>query len=355
MGDPSENTINDLLASFLRNQGFRITTQPTSRTPSGRRTPDFELLNGGSVYGEGEWDSKYIDGFNQAIEFGDIPGSEGYFLIGYPDELKDSIRQQRLVTSSPEVLLSGVTFRGVFKLKGTPSSLFRGTVQSIVGWLKSSIERKRLEEPSEFVKLMGDIVRGLTDYLPMKAEYPSLFEHIIATIPKEKGALEIAKKASAFLLLNQVVFYSILKKRGLKPIDHEKLKVPAELYTVYFKKVVDEIDYNAIFDFDVASLFPIKSLQFIKDMVRIVSEIQPEDFTRDLLGNIFHSLIPLEVRKPVAAYYTNPMAARLLAKLAIDNSNATVADFACGSGTLLMSAYERKEELLSHPFSLNTQ
>jgi hypothetical protein len=89
-------------------------------------------------------------------------------------------------------------------------------------------------------------------------------------------------------------------------------------------------------------------------MVRIVSEIQPEEFTRDLLGNIFHSLIPLEVRKPVAAYYTNPMAARLLAKLAINDQNATVADFACGSGTLLMSAYERKEELLDHPFSLET-
>jgi type I restriction-modification system DNA methylase subunit/site-specific recombinase XerD len=201
---------------------------------------------------------------------------------------------------------------------------------------------------------MGDIVQGLTDYLPMKAKYPSLFEHIIATIPREKGELEIAKKASAFLLLNQIVFYSILKKRGLKPIDYESLKDPAELYTTYFKQVVDEIDYNAIFNFDVASLFPRKSLQYIKDMVRIVSEIQPEEFTRDLLGNIFHSLIPLEVRKPVAAYYTNPMAARLLAKLAINEASSTVADFACGSGTLLMAAYERKGELLNNKFTIDT-
>jgi type I restriction-modification system DNA methylase subunit len=40
------------------------------------------------------------------------------------------------------------------------------------------------------------------------------------------------------------------------------------------------------------------------------------------------------------------MAARLLARLAIDDSEATVADFACGSGTLLVAAYERKKELL---------
>jgi hypothetical protein len=326
MPDPTENTVNDLLASFLRNNGVKITTQPSARISGYRRTPDFEAMDGGVVYGEGEWASKYINGFNQAIEFGDIPGSVGYFLIGYPDDLKNSIRQQRLGTSSPEILLSGAVFRAVFKLKGMPSSLFRGTAQELVGWFKNSIEKKRREEPGEFVKLMGDIVQGLTDYLPMKAEYPSLFEHIIASIPKEKGELEIAKKASAFLLLNQVVFYSILKKRGLEPIDYESLKDPAELYTIYFKKVVDDIDYNAIFNFDVASLFPRKSLQYIRDMVRIVSEIQPEEFTRDLLGNIFHSLIPLEVRKPVAAYYTNPMAARLLAKLAIYDPNSTVTD-----------------------------
>lgn len=353
MGDPTENTINDLLANFLRNNGIKITTYPSTRIPSARRTPDFEVLDGGLVYGEGEWESKYIEGFNQAIEFGDIPGSIGYFLIGYPEELKDSIRQQRLVTSKPEVLLSGVAFRGVFKIKGMPSSLFRGNITEIVDWIKSGIQRKRREEPSEFIKLMGNIVQGLTDYLPMKADYPSLFEHIIASIPKGKGELEVARKASAFLLLNQVVFYSILRKRGLQPINYESLQVPAELYTVYFKKVVDEVDYNAIFDFDVASLFPKKSLQFIKDMVRIVSEIQPEEFTRDLLGNIFHSLIPIEVRKPVAAYYTNPMAARLLAKLAIYEPNSTVADFACGSGTLLMAAYERKAELVDRPFALD--
>jgi len=351
MVDPTENTINDLMANFLRNNGIKITTQLSSRIVSGRRTPDFEVLNGGMVYGEGEWESKYIDGFNQAIEFGDIPGSIGYFLIGYPDKLKNRVKQQRLVTVDPAVLLGNVTYRGVFKIKGVPSSLFRGNLEEIPNWIKVSIEKKRREDPNEFVKLMGDIVEELTNYLPMKAEYPSFFEHIISMIPKEKGELQVAKKASAYLLLNQIVFYNILTKRGLNQINYESLKIPAELYTIYFKKVVDEIDYNAIFDFDVASLFPKKSIQFIKDMVRIVAEIQPQEFTSDLLGNIFHSLIPLEVRKPVAAYYTNPLAARLLANLTIKDKNSKVADFACGSGTLLMAAYEQKERLLDTPLT----
>jgi len=354
MVDATENTVNDLMASYLRNNNIKVTTYPSARIPSGRRIPDFEVLNSGIFYGEGEWASKYIDGFNQAIEFGDIPGSSGYFLIGYPDEIKKNIKQRRLVTSRPEVLLGGVTFRGVFKIKGMPPSLFRGGIDEIIDWLKSSIEKERREDPSEFVKLMGEIVQGLTNYLPIKADYPSLFEHIIASIPKGKEDFEVAKKASAYLLLNQVVFYSILTKRGLPQIDYKSLKIPAELYTIYFKKVVEEINYSAIFNFDVASIFPKKSIQYIKDMIRIVSEIQPEEFTRDLLGNIFHSLIPLEIRKPIAAYYTNPMAARLLAKLSIHDSNSTVADFACGSGTLLMAAYERKAELLDTIFTPDT-
>src|SRR5436309_6225290 len=89
-------------------------------------------------------------------------------------------------------------------------------------------------------------------------------------------------------------------------------------------------------------------------MVTLISVLEPEQFTRDLLGNMFHSMIPLEVRKPVAAYYTNPMAARLLAKLAIQSSDDAVADFACGSGTLLMAAYDRKAQLLGHSMDQET-
>lgn len=131
-------------------------------------------------------------------------------------------------------------------------------------------------------------------------------------------------------------------------MQYELIKHPSDLKSRFFDIVLKD-DYQAIFDFDVASLFPIDATEYIRDMVKIINELQPEHFTRDLLGNIFHSLIPLEVRKPVAAYYTNPIAARLLAKLAVETPDDKVADFACGSGTLLMAAYDRKAELLGRP------
>ncbi len=351
MPEVTENTVNDLMASFLRDADLSVTTEVSAKVGAhGRRRtqPDFELRDGVILYGEGEWDSKYTDGYNQAIDFGDITGASGYFLIGYPDALRKQIRQGRIDKASPAVLLAGVEYRGMLKIKGRPTSLFRGQLEALPEWLRESLRKPKPPDPDEFVQLMRDIVRDLTDLLPAHGEFPTLFEHIIATMPRDKGELETARRAAAFLLVNQMVFYRILEQRGYPTIKPETLQRPGDLKGIYFDQVLKD-DYQAVFDFDVASLFPQEAIDYIRDMVRIITELQPEQFTRDLLGNMFHSLIPLEVRKPVAAYYTNPMAGRLLAKLAIESSADTVADFACGSGTLLMSAYERKAELLGHP------
>lgn len=339
------------MADYLRGRGFQILAQISARVPSGRRQPDFELNRNGVFYGEGEWQSNYLKGFNQAIEFGDIPGSSGYFLIGYPDELRESVRQGRLTSTRPEILLKSSLFRAMFKVEGKPTSLFQGSLEKLPEWIIGSIEKNaRLEHPDEFVSLMRDLVTELSAYLPESGSYPSLFEHIIAYMPTDKGELQTAKKAAAYLLLNQVVFYRILSAgRGYSKIQRDKIKSPSDLKSLYFDEVLKD-DYQAVFNFDVASLFKQNSLKFILDMIKIIEKVEPENFTRDLLGNIFHRLIPQDVRKPVAAYYTNPMAARLLAALAVNDPRDKVADFACGSGTLLMAAYEAKANLLGRSF-----
>lgn len=346
-----EDTVNNLLTDYLRSRGFSVLSQISARVPSGRRQPDFELSKDGIFYGEGEWQSDYVKGFNQAIEFGDIPGCSGYFLIGYPDDLRAYIKRKRLDTVDPEKLLSFKSYRAMFKVEGQRTSLFQGALEEIPEWIRRSIEKKlQPEHPDEFISLMGDIVGELTNYLPESGSYPSFFEHIVASMPKDKGELQTAKKASAYLLLNQVVFYRILSAgRGYPRIDRSKLQTPGDLKKMYFDLVLKD-DYQAVFSFDVASLFPDKALKFIIDMITIIEHVEPESFTRDLLGNIFHRLIPADVRKPVAAYYTNPMAARLLARLSVKHPRDKVADLACGSGTLLMAAYEAKASLLGRGF-----
>lgn len=346
MSEVTENTVNNLVADFLRGRDLQITTEYSGHSSYGRHQPDFSLRNSGFVFGEGEWESSFLKGLKQAHDFANIPGASGSFVIAYPDRIKDVIAKRIRDTSTPGTLLQGFRFRGFLLMKGARAELFHGSIDEVVEWLRDGILHKpRKENAGAFVSLMRDIVEELSGYLPTSGEYPTFFEHIIATMPKHVGELEMAKRAAAYLLLNQVVFYRILSLHKYEPLDPETIKQPGDLHVQYFQRVLDD-NYAAIFSSNVSSLFPSRSLPFIQDMVNYVNAVQPESFTRDLLGSIFHELIPQKVRKSVAAYYTNPEAARLLAKLVIDDPRATVADLACGSGTLLMAAYDRKSELL---------
>jgi len=346
MGSVTENTVNNLLADYLRKRGLPISTEYSGKTSFGRNQPDFCLTETGCVFGEGEWESSFMKGLKQALDFGNIPGANGSFVIGYPEQMKVKVERRLKDTSNPETVLTGFKFRGMLMMKNERAELFNGDISEIYDWLRAGImHQRRSENPEAFISIMRDIVEKLTDYLPTSGNYPTFFEHIIATMPKDAGELDTARRAAAYLLLNQIVFYRILSQTKYKPLEPESLNKPSDIHSNYFQRVLED-DYAAVFSSDIASLFPDRSLPFIKDMITYVNQIQPESFTRDLLGSIFHELIPKAVRKSVAAFYTNPEAARLLAKLTIDKPEATVADFSCGSGTLLMASYDRKAELL---------
>lgn len=352
MPDPTESTVNDAIARFLSDSGLTVWREPSARG-SGKGQPDFVIRSDSTVYGEGEWSRSYADGMLQAINYGEIPDAGGCFLIAYPEELRGRVAKGWF-DASPNLqkILGGVTYRGFYKPRGERAIPWRGKLEEIADWLRRGVSRHPPPpDETEFVSIMRDLVNGLTNQLPVEGSYPTLFEHIVASMPKDRGELETAKRAAAYLLLNQIVFYRILQQPGKFPLLRaEAIESPGDLKRNYFDQVL-KVDYQAIFALDVATLLPRKATDQIRGMVRIINELQPEQFTRDLLGNIFHSLIPLEVRKPVAAYYTNPVAARLLGRLSIESSTDTVADLACGSGTLLMAAYDRKAELLGHQLS----
>lgn len=342
----TENTINDLLADYLRKKGLPISNEYSGKSIHGRNQPDFCLSENGCIFGEGEWESSFMRGLKQAHDFSNLPGATGSFVIGYPEQMKIKVQRRLKDSQNPETVLSGFKFRGMLMVKGERASLFHGELTEVCEWLKNGIVHKHHpENPEAFISIMRDIVEQLTTFLPTTGDYPTFFEHIIATMPRDAGELDTARRAAAYLLLNQVVFYRILSQNKYHPLNPDVLEKPADIHKVFFERVLED-DYAAVFNSDVASLFPEKSLPFIKDMITYVNQIQPESFTRDLLGSIFHELIPKNVRKSVAAFYTNPEAARLLAKLTIDDPDAKIADFSCGSGTLLMAAYDRKAELL---------
>jgi type I restriction-modification system DNA methylase subunit len=173
----------------------------------------------------------------------------------------------------------------------------------------------------------------------------SVFDNILQ-FEEKKYPLKEMRKGAAYLLVNQLLFYHLLSRArpdDFEELDEEKIQ-SFETLQEYFDKVL-KIDYRPTFGFRIATRLPKETLDPVRETINIIKALKPEKIQQEILGKIFHDLIPFEVRKAVAAFYTNNEAGALLAKLSIHEATDKVADFACGSGTLLVSAYQQKKKL----------
>jgi hypothetical protein len=157
---------------------------------------------------------------------------------------------------------------------------------------------------------------------------------------KEEAAKGVVADLAAYILVNQILLYHILNKALELKRRIEPIVAPLELNS-YFK-VINDIDYKAVYCTDVASNISPSAVTEINTVILAIRALQPENLRHDLLGRIFHEFLPLETRKRLGTFYTRPQAADILAGLAIDKPDEKVLDPACGSGTLLVSAYRRK-------------
>src|SRR5437879_3545790 len=172
-----------------------------------------------------------------------------------------------------------------------------------------------------------------------------VFENILE-VKSGEIPVESMRRAASYLLINQIIFYQVLSRSDpsvYPEVDTDAIKTPAEL-SVYFRKVL-EVDYAPTFGFDVASRLPKTATETVRSVVEVVRDMGLSKVRQDVLGKVFHNLIPLPIRKPVAAYYTNKHAADLLAGIAVHHPNDKAIDPACGSGTLLVASYQRKRQL----------
>ena len=118
------------------------------------------------------------------------------------------------------------------------------------------------------------------------------------------------------------------------------------------------VDYKPVFETAIAALdaLPIDAgtTAMLRQLADSVSGIAAETvgLRHDLLGRIFHRV--LDTARQDGSFYTSTAAAALLAALAIRETdvadagaiaNLRICDPACGTGTLLMAAYERIYQL----------
>lgn len=154
---------------------------------------------------------------------------------------------------------------------------------------------------------------------------------------------EIARFLASYIFLSQLLFLRLLSTARpdivdvFKPVSHSGLRKA-------FRKVLD-INYRPIYEVDILDSIDDK---YLKDTFDLIWGLEIERVRYELPGRIFHELMPSEIRKMLAAFYTRPLAADLLSNLTIMRSSDIVFDPACGSGTILTSAYRRKLDLLKN-------
>jgi len=198
------------------------------------------------------------------------------------------------------------------------------------------ILRGAVAEIQEYTKMINpDILEAPLGFLLVKS-----FDRKLTT--NERNAA--IKQAAAYLVINQIVFYNLLSAETGWFERLHRIETTEQLQQ-QFDKVPKERNWKPVFQSRLAPLLDDGSVEPINRIIEAVTHLKLERVKHDILGKIFHELIPFEIRKRIAAYYTSNSAADLLARLAVRDWKDKVLDPSCGSGTLLVSTYTRKREL----------
>lgn len=342
-----ENTVTSLLQNYLQKHGLQVLTEVGLEKANGSIVePDFVFRNEGKFVGEAKWENDFFQAIAEARDYGLAPSVNGTIAIGYPETLRGAIDQVEALPDALEAELGKKPYPVAFLREGAPTDLKRLPLDELPDWINGHIHQ-RLEprtDPDEVINVLRQTARELTREID-NVTAPDLFRNVLGVEPAATEEEEAAKRAAGYLLVNQITFYRVLSAvRDKYPdLDPDNLESPTD-FQGYFDRVLDD-NYAAIFSFSVADFYQDHHIGLLKSSVKSIYGLTPEQISHEVLGTVFHSLTPISVRKPLAAYYTKHKAAEILAGLAIEDPSTTALDPACGTGQLLSAAYRRKRAL----------
>jgi hypothetical protein len=170
---------------------------------------------------------------------------------------------------------------------------------------------------------------------------------------------EQTAKMAATIIVNALMFQENLSGyydvRSVSQMMRDHELTPLQV-TIEWRKIL-EVNYWSIFHIATDLLVSINPSIYGARMLRILGEtadgLREVSQSHDLVGTVFQKLIA--DRKFLATFYTRPESATLLAHLSIPDKGQwgepehirefKIADYACGTGTLIHAAYRRTNQL----------
>lgn len=263
-------------------------------------------------------------------------------------------------------------------------ALYTGSSPSVAsrwphsGWIFGSVAdlsiltQSASVPPDVIEKAADELVSGVSDAAALIGEMATAHSGAIHKISQElrQEDGEQTRRMAATILANAFVFQESLAGG---PDDLANVKSIEELRSAgggltkaamlaEWRKIL-KVNYWPIFDIArrILEIIPAADSKNLIDRMAVTADRLVENRlmrSHDLTGAVFQRLIA--DRKFLAAYYTTPASAALLAGLAItqdrppaggswanvdDVKTLRIADFACGTGTLISTAYQRIGQL----------
>ena len=346
-----EATLYEPIIRYLREIGF----DAVGSTVVTRKHPDILFRVGAATFvvevklGKPE---KQSAAYAQAWDYARRLETDNIVVLVYPEEYRDEVITDGRILD--KLALDGhvhalvLTDYWTDDVKDSPKRIFEQLKHMIV-------EKKRkidfhfvVAQIEEYVRDLHSIIHRInTDELVTEVvDKLDLFCSVGQIKDKETARRQVVG-LGAYLLFNQLLFYHIYKRKTNDP-DLDELEPVDEVADLqhYFDEIT-HIDFRPIYRINILGHIPEKPavVRILNEVIKSIKLLRAEHITHDLAGRFFHDLIPFEARKVLAAFYTHPVAAEILANLAIDTWDQRVVDPACGSGTLLVSTYTRKREL----------
>ena len=242
------------------------------------------------------------------------------------------------------------------------SGFVSGNIRDLAGFITYASTPEEVVQRSVEILERG-IAAGASAIRRATAEHPNLKQDFADLLKQDYS--EQTERMAATIMINALLFHmNLLGHPDLKRFDELRPygRLVQGLVVQEWREIL-KINYWSIFNIAIELLMTIQPVDLasraLDRMAAAAENIQALGVadSSDLIGTVFQRLIA--DRKFLATFYTRPESATLLAHLAIPDDGGwadpervkdfKIADYACGTGTLIHAAYRRLNQL--HLFS----